>query len=49
LIEEADCSACFVVDSDILPDFAYLVVVPGINVGLNIWLCHQSLVYYYSV
>jgi hypothetical protein len=39
---EADCSACFVVDSDILPDFAYLVVGAVLNVALNIWLYRKA-------
>jgi hypothetical protein len=39
---EADCKACFVVDSDFLPDFAYLVVGAVLNVALNIWLYRKA-------
>jgi hypothetical protein len=39
---EADCTACFVVDSDILPEFACLVVGVVLNVALNIWLYRKA-------
>ena len=39
---EPDCKACYVVDSDILPDFACLVVGAVLNVFLNIWLYRKA-------
>jgi hypothetical protein len=39
---EADCTACFIVDTQILPGFAYLCVGTVLNVGVNIWLYRKA-------
>jgi hypothetical protein len=39
---DADCTACFVVDTEILPQFAFLGVGTILNVLLNVWLYRKA-------
>ena len=39
---EADCAACFTVDSRILKEFAYLAVGSTLNVMVNVWLYRKA-------
>jgi hypothetical protein len=39
---EADCSTCFIVDTEILPNFAFLCIGSCFNVAVNIWLYRKA-------
>ena len=39
---QADCSACFVVDTELLPHFAFLCVGSIISVVVNVWLYRKA-------
>ncbi len=39
---EADCSACFVVDTKILPNFAFLCIGSVLSVSTNLWLYRKA-------
>jgi hypothetical protein len=39
---DADCSACFLVDTEILSQFAFLGVGTVLNVLLNVWLYRKA-------
>lgn len=39
---EADCSACFVVDTQILPNFAFLCIGSVLSVAVNVWLYRRA-------
>lgn len=39
---EADCTACFVIDTKILPNFAFFCVGSILSVAVNIWLFRKA-------
>lgn len=39
---ENNCAACFLVDTNILPEFAVLCVGTLMNVGVNVWVYRKA-------
>ena len=39
---ENNCAACFLVDTNILPEFAVLCVGTVMNVGVNVWVYRKA-------